>query len=148
MQDAGARQRPAAAPLTEDEEFFTENDKTAEEELLEDLVFEREALDEQTRLAETTPEWQDYEREVTRVTDALEHDWLTDPSSITKETSTEARRRWVEEVERVQDAHQKRNEARIEAYKQYRVAISSGAAPANTRLPVSPEYAELLDKYS
>lgn len=53
-----------------------------------------------------------------------------------------------EAVEKVQAKHQKLNDHRIAAYQEYKKAITSGGSRVDEReLPVSPEYAALLDKY-
>jgi hypothetical protein len=51
-------------------------------------------------------------------------------------------------VKKVQKKHQQLNDARIEAYAQYKKAIASGASLKDTKLPLSEAYAQLLDKYT
>jgi hypothetical protein len=70
---------------SEDEQFFVEADLSAEEELMANLKRERLARDAKEQAVLQTPEWQQYDAEVTAVTQALEREWMTSPQPITKD---------------------------------------------------------------
>jgi hypothetical protein len=62
--DARPARREEERALSEDEQFFAENDEDPTEEFIRRLERDREYLETKEKLGEATPEWQEYEEEV------------------------------------------------------------------------------------
>jgi hypothetical protein len=77
--------------LTADEKFFQQHDTDPTLDFIESLERERALLEEKEKQAEQTEEWKEYDREVEAVIYELEHEWLTDPRPISKDSVKHAR---------------------------------------------------------
>ncbi len=145
---------PRAQPakeLTADERFFAEHDEDPTSAFIESLERERAVLEEKERHGEATPEWKAYEKEVEAVIKAVEDSWLVNPEPISKDSVKRAHAVMDEAVRKVQDKHQKINDQRIEAYREYRRLRLQAPADKDAKepeMPVSPEFARLLDKFT
>ena len=149
----GKKVAPLQRELTEDERFFQENDEDPTQAFIESVERERMVLEEKQRQGMATPEWKEYDAEVTAVIDRLEHEWLVNPQPISKHTVKELHRVLDEAVLQVQTRHGARNDQRITAYREHKrlqllEAPEAAAAAAPKQLLVSDEYAKLLDKFT
>ena len=136
--------------LTEDERFFADNDMDATAAFVEHLERERAYLEHKEKMGQQTQEWREYEEEVEAVIEEIEHRWLVSAEPITKETTKQARAEMEQAVRQVQEKHQKLNDKRIEAYDAYRrkkIAAGDEKTDEAGKMPVSQEYARLLDKF-
>ncbi len=144
---------PPQRELSEDERFFEENDEDPTVAFIESLERERMVVEEKQRQGLATREWKEYDKEVTAVMDRLEHEWLVNPQPISKHTVKELHRVLEEAVVHVQIKHAVLNDQRIASYKEYkRVQLRAPAGRAEheqpRQLPVSEEYAKLLDQFT
>jgi hypothetical protein len=150
--DAKAQAPPPKHELTEDERFFEENDVDPTVAFIENLERERMVTEERHRLGMATREWQEYDEEVTETMDRLEHEWMVNPQPISKHTVKELHRVLEEAVLHVQAKHATLNDQRIAAYKELRQLQlqkpESAAEEPPKQLPVSDEYAKLLDQFT
>jgi hypothetical protein len=95
------KKRSVALELTEDERFFRENDVDPTIAFIESLERERAVLEEKERQGEATAEWQEYDKEVEAVIHQIEHQWLTNPEPITKDSVKRAHKVMEEAVSKV-----------------------------------------------
>lgn len=87
--------------ISEDERFFQDNDVDPTAAFIESLERERALLEEKEREGERTAEWKEYDREVEEVIYKIEHEWLTNPEPITKESVKRAHKVMEEAVTKV-----------------------------------------------
>lgn len=134
--------------LTEDEQFFVDNDdgNDATASMIAALEHDRRLLEEKQALGEATPEWAEYERDVEEAMMQLESEWLTSAEPITKETVAIARERMEQQVKKIQKKHETKNLALQAKYWEMKNLLQD---PKNQdiSLPVSKEYAALLEKF-
>jgi hypothetical protein len=76
----------------------------------------------------------------------LPSEWLARAEPITKESVKEAHKVMEAAVKQVQEKHQQLNTKRIAEYQQHKRLLGTGETTAD-ELPVSREYAALLDKF-
>lgn len=125
------------------------SDTNAEQELMARLESQRGVREEQERMVAMTPEWLEYERDVTEVTNRLEEEWLASEEPISAHTVARDHARWDREVEKVQKKHAEKNALLKERYRKQKMIGSGGSSGGGVdHIDISPEYRALLDKYS